>query len=603
MALSTAAESPFLGLFRKGWLKEFSESRNPNDDCSCVEADLKTLRSLGLEPDGDVCQLFMKGCDDSLATMDVENVVNFIRSIAGSSLYDQRGCRKRGIAWLDDRTFNRGQSSQQQGSAHVSRAVASGNRITQQLTTNLAPQSSLASSSTSSGSDIRPKRLYHAPLTADELHGYLREKRFDHAVYCDADRRLIQIVDPDAHHFSALVQTATAHQQRSLQDAICKYLALSTSIKATIPEAGYPVFQLEFHIPYYALRRSRPEQNLSARRTRNHRGWMNIAFLDIHDKTSGASGTLGIHQAQISVTLCGTDNSRWVAYCFEDGYFEDAGVAEGEQTVIHQEDRIARGVFGAEDTIWDPREYYFRVLLIRMRQVQKEWVELVRLIELGIKDRSWGRFFFSPTRDGIPPANNDDAASTWIDATMQLLGKLIDDIANTNDAWIRFTSATGDLAFFSDTRSDPHMVRTFNQLTDVFNHLQELEKRLRRIAQQCEKWAQTVNLRLTSNSTRNAQLTVFFISPFAIVSTFFSIPVPIIAFDRNLVSFSISILLYTVVLQALLFFWGGKLWRQPWWEKLSRTARAVWKGGPGLTTKNGGRNTVLQRGNTHAAFV
>jgi hypothetical protein len=599
----TAAESPFLNLFSKEWPKEFFASRSPHDDRPCVEADLETLRSLGLEPDGDVCQLFMEEYDDSLTTMDVGNVVNFIRSVAGSSLYDQRGCRKRSIAWLDDRTFHRGQSSQQQTSAHAPPAVTSGNCITQQLTTNLPLQSTSASSPTSSGSDIQPARLYHAPLTADELHEFLREKRFDHAIYSDADRRLIHIVDPDAYHFSALIQTATAHQQRSLQDAICRYFALSTSIKATVPEAGYLVFQLEFHIPYFALRRSRPEQDLSERRKRNHRGWMNISFLDVHGQTSETLGTLGIHQAQISVTLCGTDNSRWVAYCFEDRYFEDAEVAEGEQTVIHQEDRIARGEFGAEDTIWDPREYYFRVLLIRMRQVQKEWVELVRLIELGIKDRSWGRFFFSTTRDGIPPANNDDAASTWIDATMQLLGKLIDDIANTNDAWIRFTSATGDLAFFSDTHSDPHMVRTFNQLTDVFDHLQELEKRLRRIAEQCEKWAQTVNLRLTSNSTRNAQLTVFFISPFAIVSVFFTIPVPIIAFDRNLVSFSISILLFTVVLQALLFFWGGKFWRQSWWTKLVGRGKAAWNGDPGLTTKDGDGSTVLKRRNTHAAFV
>jgi hypothetical protein len=108
---------------------------------------------------------------------------------------------------------------------------------------------------------------------------------------------------------------------------------------------------------------------------------------------------------------------------------------------------------------------------------------------------------------------------------------------------------------------------------------------------------------LTSESQRSAQLTVWFISPFAIVSTFFAIPVPIIAFDRNAVSFLISILLYTSALQALLFFWEGRLGRQLWWDKFSRRAKALWNGDAGLTTRNGAGNTVLQRRSTHSAFT
>jgi hypothetical protein len=331
---------------------------------------------------------------------------------------------------------------------------------------------------------------------------------------------------------------------------------------------------------------------------------MNVAFLNTRDISTEKEGIWGIHQAQISVTLCGTDNSRWIAYCFEDRHFdEDAALGEDEHTTVHQSDQIANGEFGAEDTIWDPREYFLRVLLIRMRQVYKEWGELTRAIESGIKEHSWGRFFFSSNRDGIPSNMGPSVALNWIESIAQLLDKILDDIGKTNDAWMHFTSVTGDLAYFSDTHADPNMVRTFIKLTDVFSELLVLEKRLRRIADQCEKRAQTVNLRLTSDSMQSAQLTVYFISPFAMVSTFFSIPVSIMGFERNIVSFVVSMILFAVLLQVLLFFREGRIWRLPWWEKLSGKVKAVWSRDDSSTTENKLGAISLQRRNTQAAYV
>jgi hypothetical protein len=594
--------SPFLSLFSKTWPHEFSEARKPDDDRPCVEEIIEHLHSIGEEFEGDDCQLFMKSYDEGIPSFDIRNAIRFIRGSAGaSSLHNQYRSRKKGTAWLDDRTRNsyniqHATITGAKDTLHTSRTGPGSLVIVECDITDAtlgASHSSHRIGNAFTGSHdrspdmSRAPRSYILPLTADALRSHLREKRFDHPTYMDADRRLIHVADPDSYDFLALIKTAPAHQQRSLRDVICKHLALDTSIKATIPEEGYSVFQLEFHMPYFALRCSQLKDIFAQRKKRAHRGWMNIAFLNTKDKDPEEDGTWGIHQAQISVTICGTDNSHWIAYCFEDRHFdEDGELGQDEHTSIHQSDQIAGGEFGAEDTIWDPREYFLRVLLIRMRQVHKEWEELVRKIESGIKEHSWGRFFFSTTRDGRPSDVNHAAASTWIDSTVQLLGKLLDDIARTNDAWASFTSANGDLAYFSDAHTNAHMVRTFNQLKDVFDHLLGLQKRLQRIAEQCEKRAQTVNLRLTSDSMKSTELTVYFISPFAIVSTFFAIPVPIIGFERNGVSFLIAMLLYAGFLQTMLFFWGGKLWRQPWWEKLSRIARAIWNGDGGLTTKN-----------------
>ncbi|KAH7401887.1 hypothetical protein DE146DRAFT_444864 [Phaeosphaeria sp. MPI-PUGE-AT-0046c] len=610
-----AGDSTFLALLQKEWLLEFSQHRKPLDDRPYLEGLLEAVRAskveadgvgrqqllVEVEPDGDEHQLFMQAYVDDVVPMDLKNATRFLQAIKDQKLHDQIKSKKKGTGWLDDRNYD-GTPTLEHSCSKVD-TRGKGCDIVNICTVPVRNLQVVNQATNSSESTSRRSRKYPAPLNAADLHKFLRERIFDHDEYLDADRRLIYVADPDAYDFAALTTTARADQERALRDTIRRHLALGTSIRAMIRSQGYSEFQLEFHIPYFAMRRSQPERDFAQRKKRTHRGWMNLSFLDSKDADPEADGICGIHQAHIAVTIGGTANTRWYVYCFEDRHFdEDGQLGQDEQTAVHQSDQIARGEFGAENPIWDPREYFFVVFLIRMKQVQKEWEELVRFIETGIKEHSWGKFFFAAARDGKPQVVGDNAASSRLDCTLQLLCKLTDEIAKTTSAWDRFTSPSGDLAFFSDAQSDSRMKRTFCDLNDAFEDLREIERRLHGIAAQCEKKAQLVNLRLTSDSKRSAELTVYFISPFAIVSTFFAIPVPIVAFDRNLSSFLIAMLLYTVVLQALLFLWGGALGRQQWWQKLSRRAKAVLQGDPGLTTQQGGA-TVLQRRSTHSGFV
>jgi hypothetical protein len=595
------------------------------------------LRVSGEKPHGDDNQLFMESYEDDLTTIDVRNVIRYLHINKSHGLPDLSQAGKSGFAWLDDRTFDR--VGPQQLSGPILRKAIENDSMQGYQMPNLLDNSDMASTDPplidtleSSSNECnttevamnmiqtsahmryntkdlpaslhgaRSARRYLAPLTADNLLGHLRERQFDHTRYLDADRRLIYIADPDANYLSVLIRTARAYQKRSLQDTICKYFARDTSIKVSI-SAGCTEYQLEFHIPYLAMR-YRPQQGFPERKDRIHSGWMNIDFLDTKSTNAGRDSICGVHQAQISLTICGTDNSRWTAYCLEDRYFdEDGELGEDEQTDDHQSDQIARGSFGAEDIIREPREYFIHVFLVRMRQVHTERANLVRRIESGIQDHSWGHLFFSPTRDGIPSAMHDTAVSGWIDPTVQLLSVMLNDIANMNDAWVRFNSETGDIAYLLDIPSNPQVVRTISELNDVFNQMLDLEKKLRRIEEQCEKRAQTVNLRLASDSKRSAEFTIHFISPIAIVSTFFAIPSPIIGFPRNIFSFSIAVILYTVILQAVLFFWRGGLSQQPWWNKISKRANALRNGDPGFTKKLEGGSTVLQRKAAAGSFV
>jgi hypothetical protein len=572
----------------------------------------------------------MDSYDDDLTPLDLRNAIRYLQTNDSNDVHDSNRAEKRATAWLDDRTFDR-PVLQEMSTGHNSLKAPQvshrlddtgaadihpicpgpqGNSNNERDTTlvgldtiqNVAHVEHKLANSNLKPHGARSARHYPAPLTADGLHSYLWKKQFDHTKYLDADRRLIYVADPDAIYLSVLMRTARAYQKRSVQDTISKYIAQDTSIKVSISE-GYTEYQLELHIPYLAMRH-RPSKGFPERKERIHHGWMNIEFLNTKNTDATPDSICGVYQAQISLTICGTDNSRWTAYCLECRYFdEDGEIGEDEQTDDHQSDQIARGAFGAEDVIRDSREYFIRVLLVRMRQVQTERVNLMRRIVSGIQDHSWGRFFFSTTRDGIPPPINDAAASGWIEPTVQLLGILLDEIASMNDAWARFTSDTGDVAYFLDTSSNPRMVTTFNQLNDVFNQMLDLEKKLRRIAEQCQQRQQTVNLRLTSDSKRNAELTVYFISPFAIVSTFFSIPVPVIGFDRNIFSFSIAIVLYIVVLQALLFFWGAKFWQLLWWTKILKTLKALLSIDVSLRKKSEVKKTGLQRRATAGCVV
>ena len=102
-----------------------------------------------------------------------------------------------------------------------------------------------------------------------------------------------------------------------------------------------------------------------------------------------AGYTHGIHEAQISLAICGSDDSRWVAYAFVDTEFAGVSRDEYEDNFEINEDPIASDSRGreveADSPIWDPREYFLRIVDIRMKQVLGEWTYLIRVVERSVK--------------------------------------------------------------------------------------------------------------------------------------------------------------------------------------------------------------------------
>jgi hypothetical protein len=123
------------------------------------------------------------------------------------------------------------------------------------------------------------------------------------------------------------------------------------------------------------------------------RQWTDLTFLNIQPPRSQDQKQYGIHEAQISFVICGSDNRRWVGYGFVDTEFDRENLADHDLSYVGKhEDPIAFGELDANLPIWDPREYFLMVLQIRMAQVLKEWECLIRTVERSINQYVCRRF-------------------------------------------------------------------------------------------------------------------------------------------------------------------------------------------------------------------
>lgn len=156
---------------------------------------------------------------------------------------------------------------------------------------------------------------------------------------------------------------------------------------------GLSTFELEFHIPFYAWRRcDRPIQDSRQkadgeplRRTKQ------LAFLSMPTSKSDIDSFDYLYEAQISCTVTGLDNKRWVAYFFIDTYFENS--TEKESVLYYEEQRrhgmhgdpLTAGRHDAEMPIWTPREYFLRVLETRTDQIKREWDSVVSKVQRSVE--------------------------------------------------------------------------------------------------------------------------------------------------------------------------------------------------------------------------
>ena len=151
------------------------------------------------------------------------------------------------------------------------------------------------------------------------------------------------------------------------------------------------MFQIAFHLPYYAWREKRCEDQRRYGTGDILRRCEDVSFLDW--KNPDRSGYL--HEAQISCVVAGRDIWRWVAYCFVDTYFDPVGEGKESALQYHKDslgdqcvlmDPLTYGVNRADDPIQDPKEYFLTVFRIRLAQVKREWQQVVEKVKQSIRE-------------------------------------------------------------------------------------------------------------------------------------------------------------------------------------------------------------------------
>jgi hypothetical protein len=325
-------------IFRKIWDPEFSEFRKVVDEKLLI--DLK--EEVDAEGEGENLRYFTTDFVDTAPQTEIELLEGYCQ---GTSLEDVKSWKSpagsKRVIWINDRSIE----------------LAGGGKA----------------------------RQYENPLTATGLLRALIEPRFNHKHLPDAARRLIYVNDLDPACIHALAATAHIHQVPALRSAIYNHLAFQPSIAITVPSAGFLNFQLELHLPFFIVRKSKPPNTGIKINSKPPRKWTDLSFLklDAPESQSQVSGEVwGMHEVAISYVVTGSDDWRFVGYAFVDQELDGLLIDQSEEDLAF--DQIAAGEIEAKFPIWRPRDHWVRVLEVRVEQVRREWELLEYRVRHGV---------------------------------------------------------------------------------------------------------------------------------------------------------------------------------------------------------------------------
>jgi hypothetical protein len=164
------------------------------------------------------------------------------------------------------------------------------------------------------------------------------------------------------------------------------------------------MFQLAFHLPYYAWRdaESRIEDHRRDGNGRPMRKSHDASYLNWRSNGSHSF----FYEAQTSCVVAGSDVRRWVGYCFVESYFDVNNEARDTPMAYYRDSQGEDGVlmdpctFGwvrLDDNIKDPREWFLIVFQHRLNQINGEWRQVARKVEQSVSDYEKVAGMFNPS--------------------------------------------------------------------------------------------------------------------------------------------------------------------------------------------------------------
>lgn len=147
---------------------------------------------------------------------------------------------------------------------------------------------------------------------------------------------------------------------------------------STNHQQGKITYTLEFHLPYYALRKFDRQEVVDPRRSNNKP--LRLSRL-LPLAPGGTADDLYYHEAQISFCITGVDECMYTSYCLVDTYH---GSEKKHSAYLNPPTFIEPSTGGEKDLeypIWNPRELFLCVLSIRLQQVIGESQALIDAFE------------------------------------------------------------------------------------------------------------------------------------------------------------------------------------------------------------------------------
>ncbi|CRG89655.1 hypothetical protein PISL3812_06694 [Talaromyces islandicus] len=222
-------------------------------------------------------------------------------------------------------------------------------------------------------------------------------------------------------------------------------------------QADYPIrpatpYALEFHISYFALRRSSKALDEFGNITGRRSG----VFADSLTRGCEPTQQEYFHEAQVSVLLVGVDEWVWTLYCLVETHFEEQK-SDGKDTLKDCLATLEDAPSGRDASYispyWNPREYFLLVLCRRMSQATLEWRNLVETLELRLRDLEKDIFEKTPPQSTVGktvdlPRLNDH---TW---AIQVLQLFANQLVKTIDSWQEFSRMHLPIFHSSDESSN-----------------------------------------------------------------------------------------------------------------------------------------------------
>ncbi|KAE9373616.1 hypothetical protein N431DRAFT_504241 [Stipitochalara longipes BDJ] len=432
-------------------------------------------------------------------------------------------------------------------------------------------------------------------MTATRALRYLEQSRYDLDKEPDAERRLICVSDLTPEFICALAITAPFHYAPVLRDTLCKHVDFKPSIMVQIPSDGKPKFQMEFHLPYFALRKHlQPDGLQNKPPTHSLRRWEDLSLIDGETSMPGGQEVYRLHEAQASLCLYGPNEWQWTACAFLDNAYESGSLYDYEEThdgegedreavgdqkaVEFVEDPIATGL-DASNPIWRPRQYFAFAFEVNVREISREWRELVHKMECDINASKHSRTFAYSNASQNSSERSDEIKRSfhWTQERMRLLGKLINVLSGSIQQWRAFKSQDGDIEYFSDLQhpiesrypefeDNCHVGRSLRAINKTFANLECLLQKLELLRTDLKNDFKTLTLRLSvegHDANENASFTSFFSIR---ASTIFSMQPTVIPFA--LTPFWFLLTIFILIGGMPIIYWFIKKWAS-WQNKFA----------------------------------